>query len=61
MRRASLILKMSVSLDGCVAPPDRSTDLGAGERLFTAPVAIEPISTTTFSAGAVAHVFTAHP
>ena len=32
--------------------------LGAGERLFTAPLAIEPVSTTAFSAGAVAHVFT---
>ena len=31
--------------------------LGAGERLFTAPLAIEPVSTTAFSAGAVAHVF----
>ncbi len=35
--------------------------LGEGEPLFTAPVAIEPISTTVFSRGAVAHVFTAHP
>jgi dihydrofolate reductase len=35
--------------------------LGAGERLFTAPRTIEPISTITFSRGAVAHVFTAHP
>jgi dihydrofolate reductase len=34
--------------------------LGAGERLFTAPQTIEPISTTAFSAGAVAHVFAAH-
>jgi dihydrofolate reductase len=34
--------------------------LGAGERLFTAPLTIEPISTTAFSAGAVAHVFAAH-
>jgi dihydrofolate reductase len=33
--------------------------LGAGKRLFTAPLAIEPLSTTAFSAGAVAHVFTA--
>lgn len=31
--------------------------LGAGERLFTAPHTIEPTSTTTFSGGAVAHVF----
>jgi len=35
--------------------------LGAGERLFTAPMSIEPVSTVAFSAGAVAHVFTAHP
>lgn len=34
--------------------------LGAGERLFTAPLAIEPISTTAFTSGAVAHVFAAH-
>ena len=33
--------------------------LGAGERLFTAPLTIEPVSTTAFSGGAVAHVFTA--
>ena len=31
--------------------------LGAGERLFTAPLTIEPISATAFSGGAVAHVF----
>jgi dihydrofolate reductase len=31
---------------------------GAGERLFTEPLAIEPVSTTAFSGGAVAHVFT---
>ena len=35
--------------------------LGAGERLFLAPIIIEPVSTTVFSGGAVAHVFTAHP
>jgi dihydrofolate reductase len=35
--------------------------LGAGERLFTTPLTIEPISTTVFSGGAVAHVFAAHP
>jgi dihydrofolate reductase len=35
--------------------------LGAGERLFTAPLSIEPISTIAFSGGAVAHVFAAHP
>jgi dihydrofolate reductase len=34
--------------------------LGEGERLFIAPLAIEPVSTTAFSRGAVAHVFTAH-
>jgi dihydrofolate reductase len=33
--------------------------LGAGERLFLAPLTIEPISTTVFSGGAVAHVFAA--
>jgi hypothetical protein len=31
------------------------------ERLFMAPLTIEPMSTTMFSAGAVAHVFAAHP
>lgn len=35
--------------------------LGAGERIFLAPLAIEPVSTTVFSGGAVAHVFAAHP
>jgi dihydrofolate reductase len=35
--------------------------LGAGERLFTAPLTIEPMSTTVFSSGAVAHVFASHP
>jgi dihydrofolate reductase len=34
--------------------------LGAGERLFGTPLAIEPLSTTAFSGGAVAHVFAAH-
>jgi dihydrofolate reductase len=34
--------------------------LGEGERLFTAPLTIEPISTIAFSRGAVAHVFAAH-
>jgi dihydrofolate reductase len=34
--------------------------LGSGEQLFTAPLTIEPITTTAFSAGAVAHVFEAH-
>ena len=32
--------------------------LGGGERLFTAPLAIETIGVTAFSGGAVAHVFT---
>jgi len=31
--------------------------LGAGERLFTAPLAIKPTSTIAFSGGGVAHVF----
>lgn len=35
--------------------------LGAGEPLFNAPHTIEPTSTTTFSGGAVAHVFAARP
>jgi dihydrofolate reductase len=35
--------------------------LGAGGRGFRAPRAREPGSPTVFSAGAVAHVFTAHP
>ena len=35
--------------------------LGAGERIFLAPLTIEPVSTTVFSGGGVAHVFTAHP
>jgi dihydrofolate reductase len=35
--------------------------LGAGERIFLAPLTIEPMSTTVFSGGAVAHVFVAHP
>ena len=35
--------------------------LGAGERLFTMPLTIEPVSTTAFSRGAVAHVFAPHP
>jgi dihydrofolate reductase len=34
--------------------------LGAGERLFAAPLTIEPVSTTAFSSGAVAHVFAVH-
>jgi dihydrofolate reductase len=35
--------------------------LGSGEPLFAEPLTIEPISTTAFSAGAVAHVFAARP
>jgi dihydrofolate reductase len=35
--------------------------LGAGEQIFSAPLAIESMSTTVFSGGAVAHVFAAHP
>jgi dihydrofolate reductase len=33
--------------------------LGTGERLFTTPLSIEPVSTTAFSRGAVGHVFAA--
>jgi len=35
--------------------------LGAGERIFTAPLRIGSMSTAVFSGGAVAHVFAAHP
>lgn len=35
--------------------------LGAGERLFTAPLTVEPISAVAFSSGAAGHVFAAHP
>ena len=35
--------------------------LGAGERLFAAPLTVEPMSTIAFSGGAVAHVFAARP
>ena len=35
--------------------------LGAGERIFRTPLTIEPVSTTVFSRGAVAHVFHASP
>jgi dihydrofolate reductase len=35
--------------------------LGAGERLFAAPLTVEPVSTTVFSGGGVAHVFAARP
>ena len=34
--------------------------LGAGQRIFTAPLTIESMSTTVFSGGAVAHVFAGH-
>jgi dihydrofolate reductase len=34
--------------------------LGGGERLFAVPLTIEPVSSTAFSRGAVAHVFAAH-
>jgi dihydrofolate reductase len=33
--------------------------LGAGERIFLAPLTVESMSTTVFSGGAVAHVFAA--
>jgi hypothetical protein len=35
--------------------------LGAGEQIFLAPLTIEPMSTTVFRGGAVAHLFAAHP
>jgi dihydrofolate reductase len=35
--------------------------LGAGQRIFTAPLTMESMSTAVFSGGAVAHVFAAHP
>jgi dihydrofolate reductase len=35
--------------------------LGSGEPLFTAPLTLEPVTTTAFSGGAVAHVFRAQP
>jgi dihydrofolate reductase len=35
--------------------------LGVGERLFLAPLTIDPTSTIVFSGGAVATVFAAHP
>jgi dihydrofolate reductase len=35
--------------------------LGAGEPLFTAPLTVEPVSTTVFSSGAVAQVFATQP
>jgi dihydrofolate reductase len=35
--------------------------LGTGERLFTKPLDLEPISTTAFRSGTVAHVFRARP
>jgi dihydrofolate reductase len=35
--------------------------LGAGEQLFSAPLTIEPMSTTAFSRGAIAQVFAARP
>lgn len=34
--------------------------LGAGARVFAEPLTLRPVSTTAFSGGAVAHVFTAH-
>ena len=61
---ASLVLKMSVSLDGYVAPVEGSSDWAAAGRSddgASSPLTIEPISTIAFSGGAVAHVFAAHP
>jgi dihydrofolate reductase len=39
----------------------RPAVLGAGERIFLAPLTIDPLSTIVFSGGAVAHVFAARP
>ena len=47
--------------DRRVPPVIHPVVLGAGERLFTAPLTIESMSTIAFSGGAVAHVFAAHP
>jgi hypothetical protein len=59
---ASLVLKMSVSLDGYVGPVDGSTDwVAAGGSDDGLRWTVEPVSTTVFSGGAVAHVFAAHP
>jgi hypothetical protein len=59
---ASLVLKMSVSLDGYVAPIDGSTDwIAAGASEDRLSWTVEPISTTVVTRGAVAHVFAAHP
>ncbi len=52
---------MNERLDRRVPPGCPSGRPGRGERLFTAPLTIEPISTIAFSGGAVAHVFAAHP
>ncbi|MDF2977707.1 MAG: hypothetical protein K0S40_2435 [Actinomycetospora sp.] len=35
--------------------------LGAGEPLFTSPLTLDPVSTTAFSGGIVAHVLSARP
>jgi dihydrofolate reductase len=35
--------------------------LGAGERLFPAPLALDPVSTSAFRGGIVAHAFSARP
>jgi riboflavin biosynthesis pyrimidine reductase len=58
---SALVLKMSVSLDGYVAPADGSTGWIAGGGSDDAPVTIEPLSTTVVNGGAVAHLFAAHP
>jgi hypothetical protein len=39
----------------------RAVVLGAGERIFLAPLTIEPISTTVFSGAEPSHGFEAHP
>jgi hypothetical protein len=57
---ASLVLKLSISLDGYIASIDGSTDWIRCGRLRWPPPS-SPMSTTVFSGGAVAHVFAAHP
>ena len=44
-----------------LTPAGRATPRGAAQGHFLAPLTIEPMSTTVFSGGAVAHVFAAHP
>jgi hypothetical protein len=58
---AEIVLQRFDGVDHDLRFAQRLVELGAGERLFNAPLTIEPMRTTTFSRGAVAHVFAAHP